>query len=278
MRGNHRRPVGLFPAALRHRTIVLTNDDGIFAEGLQAMRASLVERGLNPVVVAPDRGASGASRSLSLNRPLTLREIAPDQYTVDGTPTDCVMLALFEVLRRRRPPAILLSGINHGQNLGDDVTYSGTCAAAAEGCMERIPSVALSALPCQDGSYHFRDHADYFADRILPRILRLKVPRYSFLNLNFPPVPAGDFRGIRIVPMGRSTYQNPILRQRHPDPYHRKDRRWVYWIAGAPKAVKHAGTDIEAIRKGYVSLSPVRLELNHPELLAHCRRAFTGIQ
>lgn len=260
----------------RKTPIILTNDDGAFAEGLQELRRALMARGFSPVVVAPDRGASGASRSLSLARPLTLRRVDRDQYTVDGTPTDCVMMALFEVLKNKWPPAFLISGINHGQNLGDDVTYSGTCAAAAEGCMEGIPSVAISALTTQNGDHYMKDHAEYFVDRIFPRLLTFRVPRYAFLNVNFPAVPSAQLRGVRVAPLGRSTYYKPILKQRHPDPYKRKDRRWVYWIAGAPRTLKKTGTDIEAVERGYVALSPVRLELNDRKLLARCRRVFSG--
>ncbi len=255
--------------------IILTNDDGIFAEGLQTLRQALVDRGFHPVTVAPDRGASGASRSLSLSRPLTVRKIGSDQFSVDGTPTDCVMMALYEILQDGRRPTLLLSGINHGQNLADDVTYSGTCAAAFEGCMEGIRSVALSALPDDDHQFRFRDHADLFIETVLPRILKLSLPRRSFININFPALPRSAIKGVRVVPLGRSTYTDPIARQKHPNVLGRKKDGYLYWITGAPKAVKKRGTDLEAVEQGYVSVSPVKLDLNDPSLLARARRIFS---
>lgn len=256
-------------------SILLTNDDGIFAAGLQALRAALVSRGYRPTVVAPDRGKSGASRSLSLARPLTLRQVDEDQYAVDGTPTDCVMMALFQILRNKKKPAILLSGINHGQNLADDITYSGTCAAAAEGCMESIPSIALSSLPDKNRQFYFEDHAKFFVNSILPRLRRLSIPRWSFININFPPRPFSKLRGVRVVPPGRSTYTDPIARQRQPNSLGRDKGGWLYWIVGAPKAIRKRGTDLEAIERGFVSVSPVRLELTDHKLMAKCRRAFS---
>lgn len=255
--------------------IILTNDDGVFAAGLQALRQSLIARGHAPIVVAPDRGASGASRSLSLHRPLTLRQIDADQYAVDGTPTDCVMIALFEILKNKTRPAILLSGINHGQNLADDVTYSGTCSAAAESCMEGIPSAALSALPDDNGNFYFDDHAEFFAESIFPRLRRLAIPRWSFININFPPRPSSQLRGIRVVPLGRSTYTNPIAKQRHPNSLGRKKPGWLYWIVGEPRTLKKRGTDLEAIERGYVSISPVRIELTDHKLIERYRRIFS---
>lgn len=252
---------------------LLTNDDGVFAEGLQALRKALVAAGHETVVVAPERGMSGASRSLSLNRPLSIRHISDGQYAVDGTPTDCVMMAVHEMFAKQRP-SLILSGINHGQNLADDVTYSGTCAAAAEGCMEGIPSVAISALPDKHHHFHFADYAEYFVHRMLPKILRESLPRWSFLNVNFPPRRRAQIRGVRVVPIGRSTYVNPIAKQRHPDVLGRPRKGWLYWITGAPKAIRSKGTDIEAVRQGYVALSPVRMDLNDSVLLAHLRRRF----
>ncbi|OGH56553.1 MAG: 5'/3'-nucleotidase SurE [Candidatus Lindowbacteria bacterium RIFCSPLOWO2_12_FULL_62_27] len=255
------------------QTVVLTNDDGIFAAGLQALARALRAAGYRPVVVAPDRGASGASRSLSLHRPLTVRRLGEDQYAVDGTPTDCVMMAIFEILKNRRP-SLLLSGINHGQNLADDVTYSGTCAAAAEGCMEGIPSVAISALTGRDGEFYFDDHADFFVQSVLPSIGRLRIPRWSFINVNFPPRPAARIRGVRVVPLGRSTYSDPIARRRAPQALGRSRKGWIYWIVGEPKSLKKRGTDIEAIERGCVSLTPIHLDLTDRRLLAECRKLF----
>lgn len=257
------------------RTILLTNDDGIFAEGLQALRRALIKNGYVPVVVAPDRGASGASRSLSLNKPLMIRRIDRDQYAVEGTPTDCVMLAIFEILRNKPKPAILLSGINHGQNLADDVTYSGTCAAAAEGCMEGIRSVAISAIPDRRHRFYFDDHAEFLAESILPKLLKISVPRWSFININFPPLPIRDIRGVRTVPLGRSTYADPIARQKHPKSLGRNKEGWIYWIVGAPKWIKKRGTDLEAVDRGYVALTPVRLDLTDRKMIPRCRRLFS---
>lgn len=260
---------------VKHRPyILLCNDDGIHAAGIQAMRGALMAKGYRTVAVAPDRGVSGASRSISLNRPLTMRRLSDDQYSVDGSPVDCIMMALYEILRGRPRPAMVISGINHGPNLADDVSYSGTCAAAAEGCVENIRSVSVSTLPDKEYQFHFEDHARFFVERILPRVEGMKMPRWSYVNVNFPACPRAGVKGIRVVPLGRTTYAEPIRKMPYPRTLGRDKDGFLYWISGHPNHVVSKGTDLEAVRRGYAAVSPVRIELNDAKLLAAVRRRF----
>lgn len=249
--------------------VLLTNDDGIQAEGLQVLRAAVEARGMAVTVVAPASGVSACSRSISMHRPLTCVKRAENQYAVDGTPTDCVLMALYEIFRGN-PPDLVLSGINHGRNLGDDITYSGTCAGAMEGAMVGLRAAALSAMPDKNGQCAMADSAAYFVDRLLDTVLDARLPQWCFYNINFPA--AGRIRGVKVTPAGRSTYVDPIVRVRHP-----RDGSKRYWIAGSPKTIRRRGTDIEAVERGYVAVTPVRLDLNDPKLIARARHAFRGI-
>lgn len=248
--------------------VLMTNDDGIQADGLQALRRAVEARGLAVTVVAPASGVSACSRSISMHRPLTCVKRGENQYAVDGTPTDCVLLALYEIFRGDEP-GLVLSGINHGRNLGDDITYSGTCAGAMEGAMVGLRAAALSAMPDASGECRMVEAAAYFAEHILDTLLSARLPQWCFYNVNFPAVRSGKFRGVKITPAGRSTYVDPIVRVRHP-----RDGSRRYWIAGSPKTIRRRGTDIEAVERGYVAVTPVRLDLNDPKLIARTRRAF----
>ena len=234
-----------------------TNDDGILAYGLECLVRAAKQIG-DVTVVAPDREQSATSHSLTLHHPLRAIQRGENRYQVDGTPTDCVMLAL-EMLMPEKPNFVL-SGINHGQNMGEDVLYSGTVAAAMEGLALGIRSIAIS--------YAGRD---FFADSsrlgelvevlvpLLEHITSLRdLPADTLLNINIPPVRPADIKGVKLTRLGRRVYSNSIRPMQ--DPWGRP----IYWIGGGE--VTWAGddrSDFQAIRDGYVSVTPLHLDLTH---------------
>jgi 5'-nucleotidase len=234
-----------------------TNDDGILAHGLECLVRAAKQIG-DVTVVAPDREQSATSHSLTLHHPLRAIQRGENRYQVDGTPTDCVMLAL-EMLMPEKPDFVL-SGINHGQNMGEDVLYSGTVAAAMEGLALGIRSIAIS--------YAGRD---FFADssrleelvQVLVPLLRhitelSDLPADTLLNINIPPARPADIKGVKLTRLGRRVYSNSIRPMQ--DPWGRP----IYWIGGGE--VTWAGddrSDFQAIRDGYVSVTPLHLDLTH---------------
>lgn len=236
--------------------ILLTNDDGIHAEGLAALRVALRDLG-DTMVVAPDREQSGVSHALTMNRPLRIRDLGDGVFTVDGTPTDCVLLAVRGLPSKRHGrPDLVVSGINHGSNLGDDVTYSGTVAAAMEGSLFGIPSLALS-LDLQ-GVAGFAAAAA-LARRLIARILERPLPKGLLLNVNFPDRPAEEIAGVRITRLSSRIYPSDIEERKDPlgRPY--------YWIADR-SAVWTGGeeSDYGAVQAGFVSITPLDLDLTDP--------------
>ena len=240
------------------RTILVTNDDGIHGQGLHALRQALAPLG-RTIVVAPDRDNSAVSHSLTMARPLQVREIGEDAYSIDGTPTDCVILALGKILDRR--PDLLVSGINAGPNLGDDISYSGTVSAALEGTVYGVPSLAVSLAGEVPFDYSL---AAELAQKMAARILDHVLPHNTLINMN---VPAGkNLKGIRITRQGRRLWENAI--QETEDPWGRKR----YWIGGGTP-VKDSGedTDVRAIHDGYVSVTPIHLDLTNHSGISYLR-------
>jgi 5'-nucleotidase len=229
--------------------ILLTNDDGIHSEGISALENSL--RGIGDVfVVAPESEMSGASHSLTLSRPLRIRQIDERHWTVDGTPTDCVTLALNQILREERRPQICASGINHGANLGDDATYSGTVAGALEATILGIPGLAFSLI---SGDQYDFSNAAAIAAEMVRKSLRDGLPEGILLNVNFP---QGEICGARITKQGLKNAR-PVISE-HIDPR----GKFYYWI-GEERLGFHPGedSDFEAIDSGYVSVTPMRSDL-----------------
>jgi len=227
--------------------ILVTNDDGVFSEGIKLLAARL--RPLAEVtVVAPDREQSAMGHALTLHRPLRLREIGDGVYSVDGTPTDCVSLGLLWLLKDT-PPELVVSGINFGLNLGDDVTYSGTVSATFEGTLMGIPSVAFSQEVAK--SFSFERSAD-FAAGLVEVLLRNELPEDLLLNVNFP---ASEPHGVRLTKLGRRRYQQSVVQKLDPQ------GREYYWIAGKPVWDESEGSDQDAVAEGYVSITPLHLDL-----------------
>lgn len=243
--------------------ILLSNDDGVLARGLDALRKAIEGTG-EVFVVAPEREQSGASRSLTLDRPLRVRRMGERVYSVDGTPTDCVLLAVRGIPDMVQvQPDLIVSGINHGPNLGDDVTYSGTVAAAAEGSLMGITSVAISLSSWEPA--HFETAAR--VARILVDQLRERpVPAGTLLNVNVPDLPFASLRGTRVTRLGRRVYPDVIVAELDPR------GKPCYWIGGdKPTWLPGEGTDFEAVEAGFVSITPLHLDLTDHGLLEQVR-------
>lgn len=234
--------------------ILVTNDDGVYAPGIRALHEAVSTLG-KAVIVAPERDNSAVSHSLTMNRPLKVVQLEPDIFTIDGTPTDCVTIATNKILPRK--PDLLVSGINPGPNLGDDISYSGTVSAAIEGTMYGIPSLAFSL----DGHPPFDfEVAAAVAWKLAAMALNMHLPPKSLLNINIPLLTAGEIQGIRFTRQGRRRYEDAI--QETYDPWNRKH----YWIGGG--TVHWSGgkdTDEQAVRHGYISVTPIQLDLTNHE-------------
>jgi 5'-nucleotidase len=232
--------------------ILITNDDGIHSEGIIALENALREIG-DVFVVAPESEMSGASHSLTLSRPLRIRQIDERHWTVDGTPTDCVTFALNRILPPEQRPDLCASGINHGENLGDDATYSGTVAGALESTILGVPGLAFSLVAGRN--YDFTESARV-AKEMAAKSLKEGLPKGTLLNIN---IPKTEIKGIRITKQGFKNAR-PIISE-HTDPR----GKLYYWI-GEERSGFHAegGTDFEALEEGFVSVTPMRSDLtNH---------------
>ena len=235
--------------------ILITNDDGIHSEGLEALEAAMNEIG-DVYVVAPESEMSGASHSLTLGRPLRIRHIDDHHWTVDGTPTDCVTLALNRILSNGERPDICVSGINHGANLGDDATYSGTVAGAMEATILGLPGLAFSLVATR--THNFTESARV-AIELTRKALAEGLPDWTLLNVN---IPKGTPKGIRVTRQGFKEAK-PVISE-HTDPR----GKLYYWIGEVREGFRaEGGTDFEAIDEGYVSVTPMRSDLtNHAAL------------
>src|SRR6267143_653593 len=241
------------PAARKIMSVVLlTNDDGVHAEGLAALGRAFAELG-DVYIVAPEREQSACGHALTLHRPIRPVQLGERRFAVNGTPSDCVNLAVLGFLPA--PPVLVVSGVNHGTNLGDDVTYSGTVSAAMEGTLLGVPSIAVSLV---DGGDF--DEAARVARLLALRVLVVGLPRMTLLNVN---VPATAPRGIRMTRLGHRVYWGKIVEQADPR------GRSHYWIGGGdPKWEDLDGTDMAAVHEGYVSVTPLHLDLtNHRALM-----------
>ena len=256
--------------------ILVSNDDGIHAPGLAMLEKTL--RGLPFIrkvdVVAPDRDRSAASNSLTLDAPLHLTEVGPGRVCVNGTPTDCVHLAITGWLPHA--PDMVISGINAGSNLGDDILYSGTVAAAMEGRFLGYPAIAISLSRRDRGEnqpcMHFETAGAILAD-ILYRIQDSPLPKTTVLNINVPDLPLKEIKGIRVTRLGHRHRAEPVIKMQDPR------GRSVYWVGPAGVGQDAGpGTDFDAVRLGYVSITPLMLDLTHHDVLpdlTHWASAFS---
>lgn len=234
--------------------VLLSNDDGVFAPGLRALYDSIREIA-SVEVVAPDRNRSGASNSLTLTSPLHLKRLDNGFVSVEGTPTDCVHVAITGYLKER--PDMVLTGINSGSNLGDDVWYSGTVAAAMEGRFLGLPSIAFSLVGERHDHY---DTAARVAQSVVSRTLLDRLPSSTILNVNIPDIPYDQIEGYEVTRLGTRHCAEPTIRQVDPR------GNTIYWVGPAgTEQDSGPGTDFYAVKSNRVSITPIRIDLTHYE-------------
>jgi 5'-nucleotidase len=233
-------------------SILLSNDDGISSDGIAALQDALAS--LDEIwVVAPDRDQSAVSHSLTLQRPLRIEPVGPRRFTVDGTPTDCVNLAINGILRER--PRLVISGINRGANLGDDITYSGTVSAAMEATLLGVPAIAVSLV--SRGPFDFTSAAA-FTRELAATVLRDQLPPDTLLNVNVPALRTHEIKGYALTRQGKRRYGDAIVEK--VDPRGKK----YYWIGGDQlDFVDDEGTDFTAVQRGLISITPLHLDLTN---------------
>lgn len=240
--------------------ILVSNDDGYLATGINAL-AEALSAIADVTVVAPDRNHSGASNSLTLHSPLRVHKIEEKRYFVNGTPSDCVHLALSGFLQE--DPDIVVSGVNHGANLGDDVIYSGTVAAAMEGRFLGLPAIAVSLVGRH--ASHFDTAARVAAD-LVSKLQADPLPNDVMLNVNVPDVPFAELTGIESTRLGFRHRSEPMVKQKDPH------GRSIYWIGPAGEGQDAgAGTDFEAIERGAVAVTPIKVDLTRHEVLPNLK-------
>jgi 5'-nucleotidase len=236
--------------------ILVTNDDGVHSEGIKALADALRPLG-DITVVAPIQEASAIGHALTLRRPLRIDDIGPNVFAVDGTPTDCVNLAIAQVLKGK--PDLIVSGINKGWNLGDDVTYSGTVSGALEGALLEIPSIAVSTQRIKD-QCEFGPSA-VAAATVAQAVLERGLPKFTLLNIN---VPMGPTRGFRVTVQARRNHVTVV--DARTDPRHRE----YYWIEeGENEWEPHDRSDYQAVRDGYISITPLQPDMTAHDALAY---------
>ena len=244
--------------------ILLTNDDGYNAPGLKVLEAIAATISDDVWIVAPADEQSGAGHSLTLTRPIRVREHGDKRYAVAGTPTDAVMMALAKIMKDT-PPDLILSGVNRGANLAEDVTYSGTVSAAMEGALAGVRSIALSQSYAREGMGDVVpfEAASLWGERVLRPLLDAPLAPRTLVNINFPALPAAEVLGVRVVDQGLRDYgRTQIITNRDPRGYE------YHWFALAPSIETPAhSTDVEAVADGYIAVTPLHLDLTHRESL-----------
>ena len=238
--------------------ILCTNDDGYLARGLRVLTEAAQTLG-EVHVVAPDREQSATSHSLTMHVPVRARSVGERTHSVTGTPTDCVMLGVQALLPSR--PDFVLSGVNHGMNMGEDVLYSGTVSAAMEATVLGIPAVAVSYAG-RDGVEHLEGYGPLLGRLLAQLLARDGFPRETLLNVNLPPIPAGQVKGVKVTRLGRRVFSDAFTRGTDPS------GRPYFWIGGGRVEWAPAeGTDNHAVENGYVSVTPLHLDLTNHALI-----------
>jgi 5'-nucleotidase len=249
--------------------ILVTNDDGINAPGLRILER--VARALSPDVwvVAPETNQSGASHSLTMHRPLRIRKVSRRRFAIDGTPTDCVLLALQTVIKNGAVD-LVLSGVNHGANLGEDVTYSGTIAAAMEATLFNVPAIALSQS-CRNGHPVKWATAEQHAPEVISRLFSEDWQKDLLMNVNFPDCAATSVKGMQVTSQGKRKLGDELLERIDPrgEPY--------VWIGGLRvEEGFQDGTDLQAVAEGYISVTPIHMDMTHRASFERLRRTLGG--
>jgi len=239
------------------RLILLSNDDGYDSPGIRILKDGLKDLG-RVIISAPLREMSASSHSITLRREIRVEEVEPDVYAVCGTPADSVLIAIYGILERI--PDIVISGINDGHNLGEDVFYSGTVAAAREGAMYGVPSLAASLVLNQDADRYY-ESAVYFVRKIALMMMEKKM-QGELMNLNIPNLPLGEIKGLKITRLSTRRYKDPVM----------KLRENLYVIGGEPLWNREKGTDLEAVLEGYASLTPLLKDITDYEKIGFLER------
>ena len=244
--------------------ILVANDDGIRSEGIRVLERVARNLSNDVWVVAPEEEQSGAGHSLSLHTPIRMRKIDDRHFAIRGTPTDCVLMAVLQIMPER--PDLVLSGINHGVNLAEDVTYSGTIAAAMEGTLLDIPSIALSTRCMVDEPVAW-DAAEHYANQLVPKLVEAGWPKGNLINMNFPGVALDEVKGVKICPQGRRKIGEKLVRREDPKghPY--------FWIGGPGDEPydDHPAADYKQCFDGYVTITPLNLDLTNYRALETLR-------
>ena len=255
------------PLDLAKARILVTNDDGIHAPGIKVLETIARMLSKDVWIVAPESEQSAASHSLTLRRPLRVRRLAARRFAVDGTPTDCVLLAINHILKARKP-TLCLSGVNRGGNLGEDVTYSGTVAAAMEATLLGVPSVALSQVYADRQNINW-DTARRHAPDVIRKLTRVEWPQNVLVNVNFPDCVPDAVKGSDVVGQGRHKIGDQLVETTDPrgEPY--------YWI-GAMRLedATRRGTDIASIKEDKIAVTPLFMDLTHRPSLRKMARIF----
>ena len=252
---------------LKKARVLVSNDDGINAPGLKLLEKILSSLVREVWVAAPETEQSAASHSLTLRRPLRIRKLSERHFALDGTPTDCVLMGINEIMKDSAPD-LVVSGVNRGGNLGEDVTYSGTVAAAMEGTLLGVPSVALSQV-YEDTHPVKWATAEKWTAKVLKRLTAEPWPPGVLMNVNFPDVTAGRVTGIEVTRQGRRKIGSELVRGTDPrgEPY--------YWIGAQRREEKYGrGIDLEAISRGAISITPLTMDLTHGPTLKKMKARF----
>lgn len=251
---------------LARARILIVNDDGIFAPGIHVLEKAMRAVAREVWAVAPETEQSAASHSLTLRRPLRIRKLRGRRFAVNGTPTDCVLLAISEIMKGRRPD-IVLSGVNRGGNMGEDVTYSGTVAAAMEATLLGFPAIALSQV-CDDRHLVKWATAEHWAPEVVRRLTACRWPSNVLINVNFPDMLARSVTGIELVRQGQRKIGGDLVQGIDPrgEPF--------FWIGGQREENRFlAGTDLEAVNRGAIAVTPLTLDLTHGPTLRTLKAA-----
>ena len=251
--------------------ILLTNDDGVRAEGMQVLRRIAAHLSDDVWVVAPDTEMSAASRGVSLHNPVRAKKLDDKVYAVTGTPTDSVILALKDVIKDHKPD-LVLSGVNRGQNLAEDVTFSGTVAGALQGMQMGIPSIALSlARGFQGASSLPWETAEAHSPELIKNLVKQGWPHNVILSINIPDTAPGDVKGVQITRQGHRDFQmSGVDKRKHPRGGH------YFWLTyGAAKSNPPQGTDLRAIYDGYISVTPLHTDLTHFDTMSDLQDVFS---
>ncbi len=251
----------------KRRRILVTNDDGIHAPGIRALARALKSLG-DVWVVAPEKTQNAVGRAMTLHKPLRLRQIRPQWFAVNGTPADCVTLALCNLLEVL-PPSLVVSGINKGWNLGDDVTNSGTVAGALEGMLYGIPSMAVSLEDSPKASYAV---AGQYVEKLGKQIFKNSLPEGTILNVNIPGLKKEDINGIQFTSLSQRRYHKPVVKKMDPR------GEFYFWIAGKRESwARKNPSDHDVVEKSKVSVTPLHLDLTNYDVLKSLKHWGKGI-